>query len=493
MKNSVVMLAGIFLLGWFHWDSPVFGFEISEIFLCFALLVICLAPMIIWVKTGMRHIPAFEIFCVMHIAYYVNPYLEGSPEFLWYPQSVRLLSGMAVGAFLLAGMTTYYLRQAHIRNSRSVVASSAPRRFLERQLPQGAEAMHFWTMLMIWLAVKTLTMLGFSPLLGSYFATFWALGMACGSISLFYLFLLLGRKTIRGTQARVLIAVMIAGILIGFTSGFLVAGTYFILLALTAYTLGGRQIPVTSIIVCLLVINFLHLGKPEMRSHFWNRPSHEVTAGAINPVEIYAFWVSASWRKLTDEAESGNVSILDRASMVQMLGLVVDETPERRPVLGGTTYWQIPQLFVPRVLWPEKPRGTLPTETLGLYYGVQTEESLNFTSIGFGQIAEGWANFGWAGVLLAGAFFGALFSVAATLSFRAPVNSVGYLLGVVFLASAMDLEHALGGVLVPLTQALILASVGLFFLSSPVGKLHSKPPQLGSPRPVYPHMPLQNR
>src|SRR5208282_5564556 len=91
------------------------------------------------------------------------------------------------------------------------------------------------------------------------------------------------------------------------------------------------------------------------------------------------------------EAPIEKVSLLDRTSLIQILCLVVSNTPDRLPFLDGQTYAQIPAQFVPRFFWPEKPVGHISTYTLAVYYGLQNIEDTQKTTIGFGMLTEAYA------------------------------------------------------------------------------------------------------
>jgi hypothetical protein len=209
-----------------------------------------------------------------------------------------------------------------------------------------------------------------------------------------------------------------------------------------------------------------------MREKYWNfEEGASYGKLGLNPFEVYSFWCNASWQRLVGESDSEEetpASLLHRSAIAHMLALVISETPENKPYLDGLTYKQIPQLLLPRILSKNKPRGNLPTETLAIYYEVQTEKSVQTASIAVGQIAEAWANFGWIGILVIGGVIGLVLSLPSHLVAGCSVNQVGFLISAVFLSISYNLELTLGPWLITLFDALLVACIGLYLISRPV-------------------------
>ena len=147
------------------------------------------------------------------------------------------------------------------------------------------------------------------------------------------------------------------------------------------------------------------------------------------------------------------MGVLDRTSLIQMMCLVVDQSPERKPFLMGETYAQIPGQFVPRILWPGKPSGLISTFTLSVYYSLQTEEETSGTTIGFGMLPEAYANFGLLGLALLGAALGLFFNKAANWCSESPIFSYPGLFTIVLMAWTFQTEQPLSGWLASMASA----------------------------------------
>jgi hypothetical protein len=155
--------------------------------------------------------------------------------------------------------------------------------------------------------------------------------------------------------------------------------------------------------------------------------------------------------------------LIERTSLLHILCLVVSNTPEPNPYLEGQTYAHIPGQFIPRFFWPEKPSGHISTNQLSVYYGLQTEEETARTTIGFGMLAESYANFGVFGVIGIAAFLAALLKKIGGLAEGGPMLSYGGILMVILLAWSFQVEFTLSLWLSSLYQACV-AVLGLPFI-----------------------------
>jgi hypothetical protein len=471
MKNRIAIFLAIAAIAWSNRRSPLLEAGGVEILVCAVLLVVCVYPAVRWLRRPQKSLPVFELYCLMHVVYYLQPYIDGKPSLQAFPESVRVLAGMVTIVFLASAIFIFVLRD------REGAPAGRSHWLMRREIPAEYDSW-FWMALGLWLAYNVAATAGVFPDVGDWLNVIATISTAAGTLATYHFFHAIGSERFSRGATLAAIAALAIGVLVTFSSGYLIAGTMFIIVALVAYTVAARRLPVVTAVVCLAFVNFLHLGKADMRVRFWNRS--DVSAGANNPLVVLSFWIDASWIRLAEgsTSEGGErTSLVTRASLAQMLATVVDQTPDRLPYLAGETFWQIPILFVPRVILPDKPKGNLPSETMAIYYGIQTNESVKSTSIGLGQIAEAWANYGWIGIVVVGCFYGWLFFLPCGLTKSLEPNTLGYLLSAVSLAWATDLEHALGTFLVSLTQTVALAGVLLYFMSRPA----RQPPRRHAP------------
>ena len=168
--------------------------------------------------------------------------------------------------------------------------------------------------------------------------------------------------------------------------------------------IGRRRLPWGFLMVAAAIVAFLNFGKFPMREKY--TPD---TAGRTleNLPSFYLEWVNESLRLLNlkqlgedkvnilGEGEEGQWMFM-RVDNLQNLLFVVDaiESGGVEP-LWGKSYWSIPKLVVPRLLWPDKPRTHEGQVLLNLYYGRQANvEETERTCVAWGLLPEAVGNFG---------------------------------------------------------------------------------------------------
>ena len=472
---------------WRAWVPPVavllwvfrdgsFSFS-AEMFIGVCITVLSLFPGFLWAYRGTRELPAFPLFCLAHFPYYGYPILIGKPAYMAYPREARLLAGMNVVAFLCVAYLLYYY-PGRKRGGTVNGASNAGC----RRIPADVARTLFTSCLALWLLIMIGRNFGWLSVLGRWLNVAWALGSAAGIVSIFFLFRLRGAGLLSGDHSVWVIVLVVAGSLVSFASGLLVGGAFVMIVALMGYALGRGRIPWGMAFVCLALVTFLNAGKGEMRHRFWKGRYPGVTLSVNKTIDIYAYWIPASWRRMwqSGKYEVKRQTILDRASLIQMQARVTHQSPGRRPFLLGKTYRHIPALLVPRFVWPGKPHGHISTEMLGLYYGVHTRESARYTSIGFGFLAEAWANFGWPGVIGLGVFFGWTMRWVARMSHGLPPTALLSVLSVVWLAWSFRFESAMSSWLVSMVQTLAMAAVVVYPFTYRSRSAHALPMRYGA-------------
>jgi hypothetical protein len=448
------------LVLWMNRSGPFLGYSLLEMAVCFGIGWASVRPVLRWLREGMQTIPAFESYCLMHFPYYFMPYMAGRGEFLLYPQSVRLRVGCMVVLYLLTA-DWVFLKTVRRWGRRPASAGS----WFLREVKGVTDGRALWWAFWFWCGMSVLTILGWVPNIGSVLSVFRSTQSVCGSAGCFFLSMRMGAGQLRTTERWIFNGLLVVGVLSSLGTGFLVGGTMMILTAVLGHTIGSGRVPVWALAVSMAFLSFLHQGKSQMRERFWDSGKN-YSEHHYDPLEVYSYWMGASYRTLTQSVvDRGGEGFVERASLLRMLMIVGAESPEFRPYLNGKTYLQIPQLFVPRILWPQKPRASLPMDTMGIYYGVHTQQSVEVTAIGFGHVAEAWANFGWLGVLFGGAGYALLMAAPAVLSLRFRQEQAGYLLGVVILGQSLDLENAIGTELTSVFQKLLVAVVAVHLFS----------------------------
>jgi hypothetical protein len=284
-------------------------------------------------------------------------------------------------------------------------------------------------------------------------------------LSVFVLAFEFGKKVLQPHQVFGLIAAIGIQGIIDVSSGFISGFARTCIIFLIAFVISRKRIPILTISVLFAVLSFLHLGKGDVRERFWSQGLSDVSG---SPIEVMDYWISRSWEKLsTGEvtvAETGR-RLMDRGTLTHMVCLAITECPRNREHLNGETYLHLPALVIPRFFWPNKPRGTLSSETLAIHLGIQDVEATNYTSIGVGQIAEGWVNFAWLGIIFEALVLGSLLAIPAVLSFDQPARSPGMLVAASMLPLVTDLEHCLSQWIVILITGWVLTFLVMYFIA----------------------------
>ena len=450
-----------------QWNHGAFG--VGELILLALLSGLCLLPAIRWLQMGMPHLPLGEGFAFMYVIYYVIPCLGNREGLADFSSGLRLKTELGLILYLAAFNLIY--RLATRRQRRGFPDTH----LLRREVRSAA----VWALLGLWVLLSLALQLGLLPGFGVFRNVFMAFLGALGSIAVVCLFYRCGK----GGYGLFPLALAVSGLVVGVGAAFvgssLIGGSCVLGAALLAYTLGRRRTPVVAIVVVALFLGFLQLGKAGYR----NAITSENTGYVEVPHSIYtaySLWFHISWIALTIPSEEHNNTILERASLIQVLAQAMDTVPHKLPYLMGKTYAMIPELLMPRVFWPDKMRGTYPTECLGVYIGIQTEGGTDTTGIAVGPPAEGWINFGWVGLALAGIFFGLFFGLPAGLTQRLEPHNIGWLMCCVFLVACVDMEHSIPEMFCSILGGFLVGFVMLFCISSKP-KLRRNPESSGLP------------
>ena len=110
-----------------------------------------------------------------------------------------------------------------------------------------------------------------------------------------------------------------------------------------------------------------------------------------------------------------------------------------KPFLNGETFYWLPLVPVPRVIFPAKPKNVMSTD-VATEYGLRGEVSI--ASINFPMLVEGYINFGFKGMVLMSLLFGIAYKwFASKFGF-----GVGDLNLIIVMNSVKQFTHAEGNI-----------------------------------------------
>jgi hypothetical protein len=421
------------------------------------LLIMGLAvlPCLLWAKRGSHQLPVFEVQMLTAVNAFAIPLLNSGEKLAMYAGetidtamlAVLLYQGAAIGTHAVvggrAGRTPFFTEE---------VLSSGIQKFISAGLVLST----VYTFLNVFYQ-------GLIPYeLNSIFRAAFA---GIGLISTFVEMRRWGQGTLKPGEAGMIGTLVATQIIMQVSTLFLVGGITLLVLCIIGYVSGSRRIPVVPIAVALFVLGILHNGKSAMRDVYWDAETNE--RSQVELLDLPAFYVEWFSQGLRTHDAAGeekvNSTLVDRTSLMHILCMIVNETPEMLPFLEGKTYAQIPGQFVPRFFWPGKPPGHISTNTLSIYYGLQDEDAATRTTIGFGFVAEAYANYGMFGVGLIGCLVGFFYKKIQVATAQCAMLSYAGLFLVVLMAWSFQTEFTMSIWLSSFYQACV-AVMGIPFL-----------------------------
>lgn len=422
-------------------------------------------PFALWIRAGMPGIPIWPVVVVISWLVYALPILRDEQAQDMYSPTAVLIFGVTVAVYLTAATVTWYL-----------LLPTGPRRgnlwvpehVTERQI----NAIVFFGLtvgVLYYLALPTGTL----AFLGSAFGLARSIVFTCTIVSCYMLGCARGIGALRGPTWILAAGIFLATILLAWTSLFLVIGITDLLAAIVGYVITTKRIPWGILLATAIVLTVLQAGKATIRDKYWQYGSNQVIGLTVSDVPAFlAEWTGVG----VDSLISGNstTGVLDRASLYRQLLSVQHLAPQYVTYLNGATYALLPQLLVPRFLMPGKITSQSGMTMLNLHFGFQTREGTRTTAMGWGLVAEAYANYGYLAVVGIGLLIGAIAGIFSRWSCGTAPISLGSFLGIVALMNMVDLEADLSYLLTNLWQA--CASVVLLFavwrlLASPKKRL----------------------
>ena len=428
-----------------------------HLYLGLVIVVLGFLPALLWLKHSRFGLPVFETFMATTVTAYGVPLISGQNQLLNYSVATITAAGFAVVLFQAVALLTYVSTRARPKHTRAwtrnVVSGD-----ISRYLGYGM------ALSTAYIVVDQFTNWIPNDLEGPVRAT--CIGL--GTIATFVECRLWGQGALPQRQKAIFVIQLVIQVLFSLVSIFLVQAISILILGLLAYVSGSKRFPVLTVALLLPLFAILHHGKSAMREKYWVNYAPLPTFAQLP--DFFTEWIEDG---LVSEPAGGDPaekhSLLDRTSLIQILCLVVANTPDHLPYLNGETYLQIPGQFVPRFFWPNKPVGHISTYTLSIYYGLQNAEDTEKTTIGFGLLTEAYANFGYIGVVLIGFLFGTAFKKFSGWAADSPILSYPGMVMIVLMAWSFQDEMTLSLWLSSLYQACLVVCAVPFVLGDFIG------------------------
>jgi hypothetical protein len=189
--------------------------------------------------------------------------------------------------------------------------------------------------------------------------------------------------------------------------------------------------------MALVVVFSLQSAKQEYRLRFWSTDS---TASAMDRAIGFA-QLAIQWSPWGAN-ESRDAELTDsferRSSNIAALMTVVEMTPESVPYRNGETLLPLTYMWIPRVLWPEKPQATLGNDWAKDYNLLGAGDFS--TSYNLPWLIEFYLNFGGIGVFLGMCWAGYVLRLLERLFFAPTASPFSAIVGVALVGNLWWLE-----------------------------------------------------
>jgi hypothetical protein len=388
---AYICLAASSAYFWFTspWGSLVLNLQIILI------AVLGVLPIIWWLKRHDDTYPLMEVMLIVIVPFYGLPMVMEHERVVLFPESTLIKSASVVVVFQLSIMAG-----AAFASYNHVVRNVT--HWWQRELfPEGKLHLTAYTFLLtiLWLLVAAFTDWVPQELLGTFRAIFFGIGI----VSAFLQARLWGLGLLHQQQKIFFFFSLCLYCILASVSLLLITSLTLLLLVLVGYFSSSRRVPILAFVIVLPLFVVLHAGKAKMRSIYWGDYAKPVTLTDLPSfyVEWFQYGLEAGGNLGGDEEFKGS-SLFERASLIQIVCFTVDVIPEKMPYLDGQSYSIVPPQVIPRFLWPNKPSPNESMKILAVHLGLLTAEQAETTSIGFGLIAEAFANAGFLSVLLLG-------------------------------------------------------------------------------------------
>ncbi len=417
-------------------DNPVHLFQGLLIF------VLSVLPSLFWAKTGGSRFPAFETILLLCANAYGVPLINARDQLAAYSDDVISRAGWTVIVYLITANVIYRTTRGLPGRGtfwrESIISHQVEKKIVYGMILSAAHVI-----------VSEFTTWIPSELVSPLRAVFYGLGILCTFVSCQRW----GRGEMTATEKSVLLCTLIPQLIFMSVGLILISSIGLLGIALLGYLSGGKRIPWVVIAVSFSLIAVLHTGKTRMREKYWNDFHPPPTF-----IQLPAFF--AEWFDYGLQPTSGDKSVsqkmLERTSLMHLLCLIIDSTPERQDYLYGSTYGHVLPQLIPRLFWPDKPRSHIATYQLGIYYGLQREEDTNNTTIAFGLLTESYANFGVIGAILLGAFWGYTLKKLQIWSTFSPMFSFAGLFMILLTAWSFNAELTMAAWVSSFQQAVLM-------------------------------------
>jgi len=454
-------------------------------YLCVTIPV--LLPAFLWMSFGAYGIPVLPVISALFYLYYAMPLLFGN-TLAMYRQEDLIWAALSVGLFLIAASFAAWpflgvprAKTAPLQRSQSLRYAREIKRKSLSNLAANEELTRlifigFGLGIVFYLSVIS----GKIGDLGAFASVIRACVLPLTSVACYFTGFARGAGALTGQRWVAALGGFIAVTILSLSSLFLVGGATNIAAALLGYALAANRIPWPTIGVLFAVLVVLNSGKATTRFAYWERDSQMVRGSSITQLPAMMLdWFEAGITNLESPKATTGPGLFERTSLLHMVLAVQEATPAVVPYLDGATYAYLPKMLTPRFLQPDKIESQAVLNLLSVRYGRERAEDTYKTTIGWGMVAEAYANYGNFAVLIVGAVFGVFCGMLMRLSATASPLSLSMLITIAATLNLCNVESDFSY----LTVTLFQTTVGIFVFAAMPRLVRRRRP------PVVPYAP----
>jgi hypothetical protein len=393
-------------------------------------------------RKGAPGLPVFPIAALAYVPYAALPIVSGHPALLAYSHEEIVRAAATVCLFLVTATIAWHTLSK--RSASRSVGSLDP--------VEGAKVVPLvFAGLLLGLVYQFSVAFGTVDW-GSFQGVVRSIGVTFATIACLFTGVTRAQGVLRGPRWAAAVAGVGALVLLSWISLFLVGGITYLIAAVAGYVIVARRVAWLSVLAGTALIIVLHAGKGEMRAKYWaDGLNHGQAISVVQLPGRAAEWISEGLKATTSENEGQ--SALQRASILQYVLLAQAATPESVEFLMGETYAHLGSILVPRFLDPGKPASQVSMDLLNVRYGVLTAAGAESTAVGWGLVAEAYANFGYFGVIGIAVMLGAFCAVLANWSNGANLGSPSIWMSAAAMMGLVNIEADFISLVLPLLQS----------------------------------------
>jgi hypothetical protein len=417
------------------------------------ILGVTLIPVHAWATRRVPGMPIWPVVSFLSFMVYGMPYLTGHPFTEIYSLDEKLTASMTIATVIFVITAIWYLMAAN----RPVCARVA------KIIPTGTGTRFFLFSIAMAVAFQINSLFWYVNIPSEAFGVVRAILLSFAMIASFCLGYDLGsgRRTMTRSQKYAFIALAALYALANTVSLYLYVAMQVIFVTFLGYFLGGGKPPWKTIFVVAVTFSLLQAGKATQRSNYWESDSQRLTS-ITQTFEFFGEWFKEGFDTLFLDSNPTADTLLERGSVTQLVLKTQTEAPQTVPFLDGSTYLAIPGLLVPRFFWPDRPSTQDTLRQLSMHYGLMAEGDT--VTIGWGLIAEAFANFGYLGCAGLAIMLGLGVGYVQMACGRFPIRSARGLFALMVLFCMVNIEANSASLLATLMQSTVALIILTFFL-----------------------------